>query len=104
MSARPAQPGGRCSCQCRTMPAWDRVKPTNTPMANSGISAWVSPLDTTSSTAARGREHADAVAVDLALGLQREHVRQVVVPGQQAGQDRQAAEGGVRGQGEQDQS
>ena len=48
-----SQPGPRCSRQCRTMPAWDRVKPTNTPIANSGISAWVSPRATTSRTAAK---------------------------------------------------
>ena len=52
MAARRIQPGWRCACQCRTMPAWDRVKPTNTPMANSGMSAWVSPSEATSSAAA----------------------------------------------------
>ena len=52
MAARPAQPSPRCSRQCLTMPAWDRVNPTNTPMANSGTSAWVSPRETTSRMAA----------------------------------------------------
>ena len=52
MNARPAQPRPCCSCQCRTMPVWDRVNPTNTPIANTGISAWVLPRATTSSTAA----------------------------------------------------
>ena len=52
MNARRAQPSPCCSCQCLTMPVWDRVNPTNTPMANTGIRAWVLPLDTTSSTAA----------------------------------------------------
>ncbi len=44
----------------------------------------------------------DAVPVDLPVRLQGEHVRRVVVAGQQLEQDRQAAEGGVRRQGEQD--
>ena len=52
MNARWAQPGPCCSCQCFTIPPWDRVNPTNTPMAYTGIKAWVLPLDTTSRTAA----------------------------------------------------
>ena len=52
IAARVDQPGDRSALQCLTMPTWDRVKPTNTPMANSGTSACVSPLDATSRAAA----------------------------------------------------
>ena len=31
-SARAGGPGAAAACQCRTMPAWDRVKETKTPM------------------------------------------------------------------------
>ena len=41
------------------------------------------------------RQHPHPVAVHLPLGAQVEQVRQVVVPGQQAGKHRQPAEGGV---------
>ncbi len=47
------------------------------------------------------REHPDAVPVHLPVGLEEEQVRQEVVPGQQRGQHRQAAERGVRGQRQQ---
>ena len=53
MAARVIQPRDRSILQCLTMPNWDSVNPTNTPMANSGISACVSPLDATSRAAAR---------------------------------------------------
>ena len=53
MTARVRQPSVRFSRQCRTMPVCERVKPTNTPIANSGTSACVSPFETTSSTAAK---------------------------------------------------
>ena len=45
-------------------------------------------------------EDPDAVGEDLPVAAEREEVGQVVVPGQQAGQDREAAEGGVGGQGQ----
>ena len=44
----------------------------------------------------------DAVGEDLPVSAQREEMGQVVVPGQQAGQDRQPAERGVGGQGQHD--
>ena len=53
MQARASQPSECCSCQCLTMPVWDSVNPTNTPIANTGISAWVFPLATTSKIAAK---------------------------------------------------
>ena len=52
----------------------------------------------------RGRGHREdrhAVPVDLAVSAQEEQVGQEVVPGQQAGQHRQATEGSVGGQREQ---
>ena len=44
-------PVGRVSHQCRTMPACDNVNPTNTPIANSGTSVFMSPRAPISSTA-----------------------------------------------------
>ncbi len=43
MVARCRQPGGRVRHQWTTNPVWERVKPVNTPMANSGISSLVLP-------------------------------------------------------------
>ena len=51
-TARAIQPSDRSALQCLTMPTWDSVKPTNTPMANSGTSACVSPSAATSRAAA----------------------------------------------------
>ena len=39
--------------QRRTIPAWDKVKDTKTPMAYSGMRAWVSPWKITSSRQAK---------------------------------------------------
>ncbi len=44
----------------------------------------------------------DSVAVHLAVGLEAEDVGEVVVAGEEAHEDGEAAEGGVRGQGQQD--
>jgi len=52
MTARLIQPCERSALQCLTMPTWESVNPTNTPTANSGTSACVSPLDAASSAAA----------------------------------------------------
>ena len=61
----------------------------------------MSPPEKTSSAGGDHGQGQHAVAVDLAVGLQGEDVRQVVVPGQQLQQHRQPAEGGVRGQRQQ---
>ncbi len=45
------QPDGRPRSQCRTMPTWQTVKPTNTPIENSGTRLLTSPPEPTSSAA-----------------------------------------------------
>ncbi|WP_409496847.1 SDR family NAD(P)-dependent oxidoreductase [Amycolatopsis sp. cmx-11-12] len=49
--AAPAGPG-RGRRQCRTIPAWESVNPTNTPIANSGTRVFMSPSVMTSRIAA----------------------------------------------------
>ena len=74
----------------------------NTPMAKRGISVLVLPPTATSSAPAMHGEHGDAVREDLAVAAHGEEVGQVVVPGHQAGQDGEPAEGRVGGQGQHD--
>ena len=50
--ARQRQPGPRLCAQCTTIPAWDRVKQTKTPMAYSGMRAFVLPWNNDKSTIA----------------------------------------------------
>ncbi len=52
MVARRRQPGGRSRRQCTTRPVCESVKPTNTPMAKSGMSVLVLPRTATMSAAA----------------------------------------------------
>ena len=101
MTARVIQPRDRSVLQCLTMPNWDSVNPTNTPMANSGTSACVSPFDATQQRGGEDGQHDDAVAVHLPVRAQPEHVRQEIVLGQQGRQHRKAAERGIGGQREQ---
>ena len=49
MAARRIQPRSLVRRQWTTSPAWDRVKPMKTPMANRGIRVLVLPSTTTSS-------------------------------------------------------
>ncbi len=50
-SALPCQPSQRSRYQCLTMPTWQMVKPTKTPIANSGTRLFTSPPEPTSSAA-----------------------------------------------------
>ncbi|MFI5591522.1 hypothetical protein ACIA5G_41180 [Amycolatopsis sp. NPDC051758] len=47
-AALPCRPRGRSRRQCRTMPNCERVKPTKTPIANSGTRVFMSPSETMS--------------------------------------------------------
>ncbi len=53
IAARRDQPAGRFRRQCTTSPAWDSVKPVNTPIAYSGIRVRVLPSTAISSAPAR---------------------------------------------------
>ena len=98
--ARRRQRGGRVRHQCTTRPLWANVKPVKTPIANSGIKAFVLPLDREEQRAGKDGERPDAVGEDLPVTPQREQVRQVVVPREKARQHRKPAERGVGGEGE----
>ena len=52
MAARRRQRGGRSRHQCTTSPAWDSVKPMNTPMAKRGMRVLVLPPTAMSSAPA----------------------------------------------------
>ena len=100
--ARRRQPGGRSRRQCTTRPVWDSVKPMNTPMANSGMSVLVLPSDGDQERGGQEGQDDDPVGEDLAVASQREEVRGIVVAREQAGEDREPAEGRVGRQGEHD--
>ena len=70
-----------------TSPVWDRVKPVKTPMANRGMSVVGVAIDRYQQDAGQHGQHPDPVAEDQPVAAHPEEVGQVVVPGQQAGQD-----------------
>ena len=61
----PSPSGGRSRRQCTTRPVWESVKPTNTPIANSGMSVLVLPRTAIMRAAAISRKGEDSVGEDL---------------------------------------
>ena len=104
--APPPARGPRSAASGGTIPAWARVKPVKTPMANSGISESVLPLGGGEQDRGEHRQHPDAPVEDQPVAADGEAVGEALVVGEQAGQHRQASEGGVGGerqhQGDQD--
>src|ERR1019366_6411233 len=104
ISALRDQLGPRVRRQWTTRPDWAMVKPMNTPMANRGMSELVFPFTATSRAAENTASAQTPLPKTCRLSRQAEEVGQVVVASQQAGEDREPAEGCVcrKGQDQRD--